>query len=125
MANPSRAKGTKWETELLPWLRRWFGVHVDRAPLKGTQDKGDFIGVPYLHEAKAVEQPRFLEWARSCQRKAGGGAWVVLWKGDRRKGLEPLVVMPLSLYDQLMEGAKPWRLSTPGSGAPSADRPES
>lgn len=105
MANPARAKGTGWETELLPLLRRLFGPQVERAPLKGIQDKGDFVGVPWLHEAKAVERPNFLEWARKA--KAKDSWWVVLWKGDRRKASNPgeLVLMPEELYGLLVEYA--------------------
>lgn len=98
MSNPSRSKGTKGENFFLPYLRQLFGPQVERAPLKGTNDYGDYVGVPYLVEAKSTTKPLFLLWARTCKRKAGD-AWVLLWTGDRRtEDGEPLVVMPLSAY---------------------------
>jgi hypothetical protein len=103
MANPARAKGTKWETALLPRLRALFGDQVERAPLKGVHDKGDFLGVPFLHEAKSTQKPLFQAWARICEVKAGK-AWCVLWKGDGRTktGNGPYVLMPLELYERLV-----------------------
>lgn len=99
----ARAKGTGWETEWLPQLQILFGPQVDRAPLKGIQDKGDFVGVPWLHEAKNTIRPNFLEWARTATKKAGN-AWVIGWHGDRRKpGNGPYILMPIELYEQLVQ----------------------
>jgi hypothetical protein len=106
VSNPSRAKGTKWEVDLLPHLQGLFGPGVDRAPLKGTYDYGDFLNVPWLHEAKSSIKPLFQAWARIAERKAGD-AWVVLWKGDLRtkSGNGPYVLMPLKFYELLVEYA--------------------
>lgn len=99
----ARVKGTSWEVELLPRLRLLFGSHVERAPLKGTADKGDFTGVPWLVEAKNTIRPNFLEWARTARKKVGDRFWVV-WKGDRRTpGNGPYVLMPLELAEELAE----------------------
>lgn len=91
----ARAKGTGWETELLPLLRIVFGPQVERAPLKGAADHGDFTGVPFLIEAKKTETPRFLEWARTAKKKNGNEPFWIVWAGDRRKGEGPYVLMPL------------------------------
>jgi hypothetical protein len=106
MSNPARAKGTKWETALLPRLRALFGEQVERAPLKGVHDHGDFLGVPFLHEAKSTQKPLFQAWARICEVKAGK-AWCVLWKGDGRAktGNGPYVLMPIELYERLVHDA--------------------
>jgi len=95
----ARAKGTTWETELVPILANLFGPQVDRAPLRGVNDRGDFVGVPWLHEAKSTQVPRFLDWARTAQKKAEN--WVILWHGDRRKAEGPYVMMSLELYGKL------------------------
>lgn len=107
MANPPRQKGTKWETELLPRLRSLFGNSVHRAPLRGTHDYGDFVGVPWLHEAKSTKVPKFLEWARTAKLKAGDAHWCVLWHGDRRKDEGPFVLMPIELYEKLVDDGYP------------------
>lgn len=97
----ARQKGTAGENFFLGHLRAVFGDHVERAPLKGVLDHGDFIGVPYLHEAKNTQRPNFLEWARIARKKAAGEPWAVLWKGDLRKGDGPYVLVPLEHYDAM------------------------
>lgn len=94
----ARAKGTRGEQFFLPYLRQLFGPQVERAPLKGTLDYGDYTGVPYLVEAKNTSKPLFQKWARICKKKAGDD-WTLWWMGDRRtEDGEPLVLMPLSKY---------------------------
>ena len=106
----ARAKGTKWETELLVPLRRLWGPQVERAPLKGTQDQGDFVGVPFQHEAKNTQKPLFLQWARTAYKKSVH--WVILWSGDRRTtDGGPYVLMPFHTYMEIIEAV------------PVADRP--
>lgn len=100
-----RAKGTAGENFFLPRLQRLFGPQVERAPLKGTLDYGDYTGVPWLHEAKNTAKPLFLQWARICTKKAGWD-WVLLWKGDLRKNEGPFVLMPLEKYEALVEAAR-------------------
>jgi hypothetical protein len=97
----ARAKGTAGENYFLGRLRVLFGLQVERAPLKGTLDRGDFTGVPWLHESKNTKRPLFMEWARTAAKKAADGRWVILWKGDLRKGEGPYVLMPLDLYEEL------------------------
>lgn len=97
----ARQKGTSWEVELVPLLRDLFGPQVERAPLKGTQDRGDFTGTPMLVEAKNTQKPLFQAWARTCAKKAP--RWVVIWKGDRRRsdpGEGPFVLQPLSQWQE-------------------------
>lgn len=106
MSNPSKQKGTGWETYLLQPLRRLWGDQVNRSALSGTNDYGDFTGVPFLHEAKCTAKPLFQAWARICEIKAHK-AWVVIWKGDLRvrSGNGPYVFMPQELYDLLVNYA--------------------
>jgi hypothetical protein len=102
----ARQKGTAGENFFLERLRLLFGPAVERAPLKGVQDYGDFVNVPWLHEAKNTAKPLFLEWARKCTAKAGK-EWVILWKGDLRKpGNGPYVLMPIEKYEKLC--MTPW-----------------
>jgi hypothetical protein len=100
----ARAKGTRGENYFLQRLRTLFGDQVERAPLKGTLDYGDFTGVPWLHEAKNTAKPLFLEWARKAASKAGSLPWVVMWKGDLRKDEGPYVLMPMWVYEELVDG---------------------
>lgn len=103
MSNPSKKKGTDWEVELLGRLRTLFGNQVERASnTKGIHDYGDYLGVPFLIEAKSTMLPKFQEWARKATAKAGR-AWCVIWHGDRRKsGNGPYVLMPLEFFEVLV-----------------------
>ena len=102
----ARAKGTQGENFFLGFLRVLFGDGVERAPLKGTADYGDFTGVPWLHEAKNTKKPLFLKWAAICEAKAGKD-WVLLWKGDlRARGNGPYVLMPLEKYMTLVQSTE-------------------
>lgn len=48
MANPSKAKGTKAETELVRWLNgNGFG-QAERRALHGSTDLGDVVGIPSM-----------------------------------------------------------------------------
>lgn len=111
----ARAKGTVGENFFLRRLRRLFyplrdptddeTSPIQRAPLKGVNDMGDFVGVPWLHEAKNTARPLFQQWAATCEAKAPGN-WVLLWKGDMRtKNGAPLVLMPLEFYESLVRKA--------------------
>lgn len=104
MTNPARKKGTAGENFFLARLRLLFGNQVERAPLKGTADMGDYVNVPWPHEAKNTAKPMFQAWARVLERKAGN-RWVLMWKGDMRKlhGMGPYVLMPLALYEELIQ----------------------
>lgn len=99
----ARAKGTAGENFFLARLRIIFGSWVERAPLKGVLDAGDFTGVPWLHESKSTQKPLFQQWARVCEKKSRD--WVILWKGDLRvtSGNGPYVLMPMHMYELLIE----------------------
>jgi hypothetical protein len=111
MSNPSRAKGTAWEVELLDRLRDTFGPDVHRAPLRGTHDAGDYVGTPVVVEAKSTKVPKFLEWARTCVKacahhSSGLPFWVIAWHGDRRKNEGPFVMMSLDYWLTLERAAR-------------------
>ena len=99
-----RQKGTGWEVELLPHLRRMFGESVQRrGTTLGNSDDGDYSGVPFLLEAKKTDVPHFLQWAKQANRKSPN-QWAILWAGDRRRGDGPYVMLPLELFERLVNG---------------------
>lgn len=111
----SRAKGTRWEVELLARLRDVFGSDVHRAPLRGIHDAGDFVGTPMVVEAKSTASPRLTAWAVTCikaakhHRDSVGDTvvpWVIAWHGDRVQGEGPVVVMTLDYWLELEAIAK-------------------
>lgn len=108
MSNPSRAKGTAFEVEVLEHLRAIFGPSVERAPLKGVYDKGDFLNVPFLIDAKKAERPLFLEWARQGRRKAAGSYWAYVYADDRRRATSvgTLAMVPMDFFMALLWAGK-------------------
>jgi len=117
LSNPARAKGTQGENFFLEVLRELFypdyvGLdedhplqRLDQAARHKRAVDGDYVGVPWTHEAKNTKRPLFLEWARHLRKKVGDD-WVLLWKGDLRKKEGPYVLMPLSKYQELVEAAR-------------------
>lgn len=86
MANPSKAKGTAYENELLFDLRRIW-PEADRA--KTNNPSNDFHGVPFPIEAKHRHRWDLKDWARKIRRVAlhgpSGIAWAIfVADGDRR-----------------------------------------
>lgn len=95
-----RAKGTTWEVELQRLLSITWKNIARRGTTLGANDDGDYLNCDgVIIEAKKVDRPRFLEWARDTRTKAdkaGHHRWVVMWAGDRRTtNGQPLAVMPL------------------------------
>ena len=62
MANPSKQKGTAWETAVVNWLNNWW-PHVERRTLTGSADKGDIAGlVGVVIECKNHKTHQLAKW---------------------------------------------------------------
>ena len=61
--NPSKQRGTAWESAIVNYLRN-FWPHVERRALLGNQDRGDIAGIPgVVIEAKSSARAwRLPEW---------------------------------------------------------------
>lgn len=90
MVNKAKIKGTKWETDNVRFLKRWWPKQK-RAALEGTGDVGDLT----LPEGWAVEckdspyagnLPRFLREAEDEAENKGVSRFVALVKNRRSKG---------------------------------------
>ena len=58
-----RAKGTKWESDIVAYLREHGFPHVERRSLNGVNDRGDITGIPgVVIEAKNQARHSFAEW---------------------------------------------------------------
>lgn len=56
MSNPSKAKGTAWESAIVSFLQAQGWPYVERRALAGGKDRGDIAGIPgVVIEAKAVK----------------------------------------------------------------------
>ena len=71
MVNRSKAKGTSFESSLLPLLREYF-PGAERRALSGAKDKGDFIlpGANYALEAKNQKGTMLGPWHKEAKVEA-------------------------------------------------------
>lgn len=106
--NPSKRKGTDWESEVVSFLRQWW-PHVERRALNGASDRGDITGIPgVVVECKAGATSCFPAWVREAElERANDGADVgvvfakVRGKARARDGL--VVMSPEQFAWLLME----------------------
>ena len=81
----SKAKGTRWESEIVAYLNG-AGLRVERRTLSGVSDKGDVAGLPLVIEAKNCRTTELAAWVDEATveaRNAGVAAGVV---GHHRRG---------------------------------------
>lgn len=70
MVNPSRKKGTAFETLVVDYFRRWFPNAI-RHPLHGNVDLGDVYGIPGLCvSCKNTTRPQLSEWIKAVRQQA-------------------------------------------------------
>ncbi len=85
--NPSKRKGTAWESAIVAYLRPWF-PWVERRALSGSNDKGDISGIPGLViEAKDAQRHELAVWMNEAEqeRKNAGASLALLVIKRRRK----------------------------------------
>ena len=104
-----RRKGTDYENHLRDKYLRRIWPSADRAPLRGTADRGDFDNVGgFVVEAKKRNKWDLPAWMRSTQKKVPPtehpDAWMIWFAGDKRKGelTGDYVVMPATLATRLL-----------------------
>lgn len=107
MANPSKQKGTKFETELTRYLA--FAMEnpaIERRALTGTQDKGDIAGVQnWTIEAKNTNAHNWALWMDETERERrnAGTEFSLLVVRRRMQPVEKaFAVMPLSMAVNIM-----------------------
>lgn len=98
-----RSKGTRYENRVRDGYLHDVFPNVDRAPLRGTQDYGDFTGIgDWLIEAKWRATPgglRIPSWLQQIKHKVEEGApWVLQWAIDRRKDPVDYVITDARLF---------------------------
>lgn len=102
MANPSKQKGTAWETKLVRRLSSVFPL-VERRALRGVNDLGDFANCnAWVIEAKNQKSWRLHEWMRSLRKKAHGAPYVLLATRDARSD-RPLAILDLDEFLILLD----------------------
>lgn len=87
MATSARAKGTRWESAIVDYLRTNGVPHAERRALNGSQDRGDVAGIPGLViEGKNTARAELAGWLdeAEAERVNAGAAVAVVW--HKRRG---------------------------------------
>lgn len=107
MSNPSKRKGTAWETAVCGYLNER-GLIVERRALAGAKDKGDIAGVPgWALECKAektISLAAYVDEANTEAVHAGVPRGAAIVKRRQRGTAQSYVVMDLATFaDVLLE----------------------
>lgn len=108
----AKAKGTKWETDLVRSLSAFFGGRYGLAPRRvaqeGFQDTGDIHGIePFIGQAKAWKSweaaiREGLDGAEAQRTRAGAAYGVALVKRARRSIGDGYAVMTVATFARLL-----------------------
>jgi hypothetical protein len=106
MSNPSKQKGTLFETEVAQFLQSTGHPLVERRTLSGKNDRGDLSGIPNwtleLKSTKELDLAGAVDEAR-VEAINAGTLWYASIHKRRRKSIgEAYVVMPLMLFTRLL-----------------------
>lgn len=118
MTNPSKQKGTKFESWIVDHLNANGYPTAERRALHGNTDRGDITGTPGLAwELKATKQldiAQFLREAETARTNSGADIGAVVWKRRQQPAGQSAVILTLDTYLALTRQA--------GYGTPPADR---
>lgn len=122
MSSANKRKGTKFETDLLGYIRGWVSMAqtkwaVERSALTGAKDEGDlhidFGDVVLVLEAKNAKTPEWAQWLREAEVEAANWSvargnrdnvyGVVVRKRPRTTALDSLCVLPLHALLHMMK----------------------
>lgn len=106
MSNPSKQKGTRWETELVNYLRTAGFPACERRALSGNSDRGDVAGIDgWTIEAKSATGINLAGWSDETERErlVNQDPWGLLVIKRRLKpASEAYAVMPMEAMAELM-----------------------
>jgi hypothetical protein len=120
----SRAKGTRWESRIVAFLREHGFTYADRVPMSGAKDRGDVTvgpGSPVI-EAKNLKQDKWASGLDEANEEAHNSSapFGVVWAHRQGKGSpgEGFVVMDGATFVQLLhEAGYAWEPPLPGRAA--------
>ena len=109
MANPSKIKGTRFESDVVQFLQANGYPFAERRALAGTVDKGDVTGLgpDWVIECKAVREitlSSFVDEAEVERVNAGATYGVAVVKRRGKNVAQAYAVMPLEKFVELMKG---------------------
>lgn len=101
MANPNKARGSRFERSIADHLAANLDDRIDRAPLRGSKDRGDIANVRSPHgrvvlECKAVARLDLAGWIGEMEVERGNddaiAGFVVLKRRGKGDPLDQYVV---------------------------------
>jgi Holliday junction resolvase len=102
----SKAKGTRFESEVVEYLRSAGFPHVERRALRGIRDTGDLSGLPgwviEVKNTKTLKLGEFVAEAEAEAKRDGGARWVLIHKRHRRGVDSAHVTMSLAQFAELL-----------------------
>lgn len=103
--NPSKIKGTRFETAVATYLCSTFPT-CERRALRGRLDGGDLAGLPATIECKNTKGYDPAGALDEARRAAANNGDVIYAAVIKRKGVadvgESIVVLPLHLFSKLL-----------------------
>jgi hypothetical protein len=85
----SKARGTRWESAIVDYLRANGVPHAERRALGGASDRGDIAGIPaVVVEAKNAKATTLAAWVdeAEAERRNDGAELAVVWHHRRGRG---------------------------------------
>lgn len=109
MTNPSKSKGTRFESELVTYLNQNGAPHAERRAPNGNKDRGDITGAgPIVWEAKACKTMALSTWVDEMLAEcanAGTRLGAVIHKRRGTHTRRSYVTLQLDQYCQLLHEA--------------------
>ena len=106
MSNPSKAKGTRFEVDVVEFLRTHGFPHCERRALRGVNDAGDIAGiVGWSLEAKNCRTMDLAGWMGEAQRQAANAKvylHAVIHKRRGKNVRDAYVTLPLWAFVALL-----------------------
>ncbi len=121
----SKAKGTKWESRLVDFLRQSGHQRAERRASNGVNDRGDVAGIDsWVIEAKNAARIELGPWCDEAEREAkaaGVARWAVVFPRRSHSAAKAFAVVPLWLLAELMREDVPVRTNDGGPFPPCCD----
>jgi len=106
MANPSKRKGTAWESQVVAYLQEHGQPYAERRALCGTSDKGDVSGIlGVMIECKAektVTLGAYADEVKVQTANAHASIGVAVVKRRNRGPADAYVVMSLAQFAEMI-----------------------
>jgi hypothetical protein len=102
----SRAKGTRFESEVVAYLQANGFPYAERRALGGSRDRGDVAGIPGVvlecKNEKAISLATYVKEAATAAGHAKAPTYAAVVKRRGKGPADAYVVMPLSILAALL-----------------------